>query len=90
MNRSGRYIDADKVACFDECQRAADVCLRRHMQDARTVAGAAHACVRDAQHVFHALLDQLGGDRQHAPFRHAWAALGAGVAQDHDVVCCHV
>ncbi len=85
MDAARRHVDGDQVARLDEGQRAAHVGLGRRVQDAGAVARAAHACVRQAQHVAHALLDQLGRDRQHAPFRHARAALGAGIAQDHDV-----
>ena len=56
------------------------------MQDAGAVARAAHARIGDAHHVAHALLQQLLRDRQHAPFRHAGAALRAGIAQHQHVV----
>ncbi len=85
VDRARRHIDADRVAALHQRQRAADRRLRRAVQQAAAVAGAAHARVRQTQHVFHAELEQLGRDRQHAPLGHA-GAFGAGVAQDEDVV----
>src|SRR3954463_16229881 len=72
---AGGNVERDAVAVPDQRQRTADVRLGRDMQDAGAVAGAAHARVRDAHHVANALLHELGRDRQHAPFRHAWPAL---------------
>jgi hypothetical protein len=86
MDTARRHVDLDGVAGAHECQRPADEAFRRHMQDAGAVAGAAHASVRDAHHVAHARLNQFLGDRKHAPFRHAWAALGAGILEHDDVV----
>ena len=60
------------------------------MQNAGAIAGAAHAGIRYAQHVFDTLFDQLERNRQHAPLRHTGAALWAGIAQHHDVVSRHV
>ena len=79
-------VDLDLVAGLHEGERAADEAFRRDMQDAGAVAGAAHAAVGDADHVAHALPQQPLGDRQHAPFRHAGAALRAGVLQHQDMV----
>ncbi len=56
------------------------------MQDAGAVARPAHAGVGEAQHVAMARLQQRLRHRQHAPFRHAGAALRTGAAQHHDVV----
>ena len=67
-------------------QRPADESLRRDVQDAGAIAGAAHARVRDAQHVAMALPDQRLGDRQHAPFRHAGTAERPGIAQHQHMV----
>ena len=86
VDRALRHIDRDGVAGAHRGERAADLRFRRDMQDAGAIAGAAHARIGDAQHVAHALLQQLLRDRQHAPFRHARPALRAGIAQHHDVV----
>ena len=86
MDAAGGHINADQVTGLNQCQRAAQVGLGRDMQNAGAIAGAAHAGIRNSEHVFNALLDQLGRDRQHAPLGHARAALRAGVAQDHHVV----
>ena len=51
------------------------------MQHDGAVRGAAHARVRDAQHVGHALAQQLRRDRQLAPLGHARAALRAAVLE---------
>src|SRR5258707_6583278 len=81
-----RYVDLDHVAGLNERQWPAYEALRRHMQDAGAVARPAHAPVRDAHHVAHARLHQLFRDREHAPFRHAGTALGAGILEHDDVV----
>jgi HEPN domain-containing protein len=52
----------------DELQRPPDRGLRRDVQDARGVGGAAHPRVGDPQHVAHAPLQQPGRQRQHVPF----------------------
>src|SRR5258708_11868321 len=81
-----RYVDLDHVAGLNERQWPAYEALPRHMQDAGAVARPAHAPLRDAHHVAHARLHQLFRDREHAPFRHAGTALGAGILEHDDVV----
>src|SRR5215472_18422049 len=49
-------VERDLVAVPHQRQRSANIGLRRNMQDAGTIAGAAHARVRQADHVAHALL----------------------------------
>src|SRR5262249_11306530 len=49
-------IERDLVAILHQRQRAADIGLRRDMEDAGAVAGAAHARIRQPHHVAHALL----------------------------------
>ena len=56
------------------------------MQHARAVAGAAHGGVGDAEHVTHALLQQLFWNGQHSPFGHAGRADGTGILQHDDAV----
>ena len=53
----------------------------RRVQHDGAVGGAAHARVRDAQHVGHALAQELGRNRQLAPLGHAGPALGAAVLE---------
>ncbi len=86
MRRAG-HVDLDLVAGLHECERAADEALRRHVQDAGAVAGAAHARVGDAQHVA-ARPPSAGlvGIGSMAPFRHAGAALRAAVLEHQHVV----
>src|SRR6266852_4416765 len=79
-------VDLDLIAGLHESKRPAHVAFRRHMQDAGAVAGAAHAAVREAQHVAHARLHKLPGNRQHPPFGHAGSALGTGILEHDDVV----
>src|SRR4029077_7775802 len=78
MDAARRHVHLDGVAGLYERQRPADEALRRNMQDAGAVARAAHASVRDADHVTHPGLHQLLRNREHAPFLHARAALRTG------------
>ena len=73
-----------EVAASDQRQRPADEALRGDVQHAGTVARTAHARIGDADHVAHALLQQLLRDREHAPLRHAGAPERAGIAQHQD------
>src|SRR5258706_6617342 len=75
------HVELDEIAVLHERERAADERLGRHMQHAGAVARAAHARIGEADHVAHALLEQLLLDVQHAPFRHAGAAERPGVTQ---------
>jgi hypothetical protein len=59
MDAPSRHVDFDLVAALHQGQRAADKTFRRHVQNASSVTRAAHARVRDAQHVAHALLQEL-------------------------------
>ena len=54
--------------------------MKRH----GAVAGAAHARVADAHHIFDTVFEQLGRNRDHAPLGHAGGADGAGVLQHQD------
>src|SRR4030095_463244 len=90
MDSTRGDVHLDLVAGPDEGKRPADEAFRRNMKNAGSIAGAAHARVRNAQHVMNALLQQLFRDRQHAPFRHAWAALGAAVLKHENMVGCDV
>src|SRR5579859_8176129 len=54
-----RHVELDDVAGFHQRKRPADPRLWRYMQHAGTVTGAAHARIRNAHHVAHALLEQL-------------------------------
>ena len=76
-----RDVELDDVAVPDERQRPADERLRRDVQHARAVAGAAHPRVGDAHHVADALLQQLLRDRQHPPLGHAGTAERTRVLQ---------
>ena len=67
------HVELDQVAVLHAGERAADEGLRRDVQHAAAVARAAHARIRDAHHVAHALLEELLRHRQHAPFGHARA-----------------
>ena len=75
-------VDRDQVAAVDQRQRAADRALRRDVQHARAVVCSAHARVRDADHVAHALREQLFRDREVAPFGKPRCAHRACIAQD--------
>ena len=83
-------IEFNQVAFAHQRQRPADVRLRRHMQHAGAVRGAAHARVRNTHHVAHAFFQQLFRNRQLPPFRHAGAAERAAVLQhQHGVFIYH-
>ena len=86
MNAARGDVDLDLVAGLHQSQRAADKALRRHMQNAGAVAGAAHARVGNAHHVAHAGAHELLRDRQHAPFRHAGAAFRPGVLEHQHMI----
>src|SRR5918992_1638957 len=74
-------IELDEIAIAYQRERAADEGFRRDVQHAGAVARAAHARIRDAHHVAHALLEELLRHRQHAPLRHSRAAERPGVPQ---------
>src|SRR5918999_3532079 len=74
-------IELDEIAIAYQREWAADEGFRRDVQHAGAVARAAHARIRDAHHVAHALLEELLRHRQHAPLGHPGAAERAGVAQ---------
>ena len=90
VNAPGCHVHADQVAGTNQGQGTTDIALRGHMQNAGTVAGAAHAGIAEPQHVAHALLDQLERNRQHAPLWHAGATLGPCIAQHQNMVRCDV
>ncbi len=75
-------VELDEVACLDEGERATRCGFRGHVQDAGAVAGAAHAGVRDADHVADAGFEEFLRDGEHAPFWHAGAAERTGVAEN--------
>ncbi len=81
-----RHVETNLIARLDQGQRPADRGFRTDMQHDGAEGGAAHAAVRHADHVFHALLGQLLRNRQVAGFRHARRADRSGVAQDQDIV----
>ena len=56
------------------------------MQHNRTEGGAAHACIRNAHHIFDAFLCELFRYRQIARLRHAGRAFGPGVLHHQNVV----
>ena len=60
------------------------------MQHTGTKAGATHAAIGDAQHVTHALRQQLLGDGELPPLRHAGAAQGTGVLQNQHAGGIHI
>ena len=84
--RRASTSSSDPVAGLDDGERAADGGFGRDVEDDGAEGGAAHAGVGDAHHVFDALAGELHGDGQIAGFGHAGCALGAGVAEDEDVV----
>src|SRR5260221_11829411 len=86
MDTPCRYVHFDLVTRLDESERPTDETFRRHVKDAGAVTGAAHAGIRNAQHVAHTLFHELFRNRQHAPFRHARAAFGPPILEDENVV----
>ncbi len=76
-------VQLDEVAVAHGGQRAACRGLGRHVQHHGAVGGAAHAGVGDADHVLHALPQQLRRQAHVAHLGHAGVALGAAVLHDH-------
>ena len=67
-------VELDDVAVPHQRERPADVRLRRDVQHARAVRRPAHSRIGDADHVAHALFEQLLWNRQLAPFGHSGTA----------------
>ena len=86
VEAAGRDVERDRVAGLDERERAAGEGLGRDVEHAGAVGGAGHPGVGDPDHVSDAGLQQLLGDREHSPLRHARAAERARVAEDEDRV----
>jgi hypothetical protein len=83
---AGADVQRDEVPGLNQSQRAPDERLRGHVQDAGSVAGAAHPSIGDPHHVADALGQQVVRDRQHAVLGHAGPPLGPGVTQHQDGV----
>ena len=81
MNFALGHIQLNLVARLHKRQRTAHVALRRKMQHAHAVAGAAHAGIREAHHIAHALLQQFVRNRQHPPLGEAGTTFRAGITQ---------
>jgi len=75
--------------------------LGRDMQDACTIACAAHARITDTQHIPHTLLEKLLRNRQLTPLGHPWRTLRSGALQNNHGIgidceiwkidsCCHI
>src|SRR5215472_2924288 len=63
-------VELDQVAVLHERKRSSDEGFGRNVQHARAVARAAHACVGNANHVTHALREELLWNRELPPLRH--------------------
>ena len=81
MNFALGHIQLNLVARLHKRQRTAHVALRRKMQHAHAVAGAAHAGIGEAHHIAHALLQQFVRNRQHPPLGEAGTTFRAGITQ---------
>src|SRR5690349_5715422 len=81
-----RHIKANHVAGFRQRQRTTDCRFRRDMQNHRAVGCAAHACVRNADHVLHSPAQQLWWQRHVSHFRHTGITAGPAVLENHDTV----
>jgi hypothetical protein len=77
-------VEFDEVAFAHRGQRPAGCGFGCHVQHHRAIGRAAHAGVRDAHHVLHALAQQLGRQAHVADLGHAGVALGAAVLHHHD------
>ncbi len=86
MDRSLGHIDLDLVAISHQCQRSACRTLGSNVQDAGAVTGATHPGITQPNHVADSRLQQLLGDRQHAPFREPRRAQRAGAAKNQHAV----
>src|SRR6185437_439893 len=90
VKSSIRDIECDGITSLNERERPADIAFRRDVEHAGSVRGAAHACIRDTDHVSHAALQELLRDRKHSPFGHAGTALRACVLQDENGVLINI
>ena len=63
------HAQPDPIAGLDQPQHAARRRLRRHMQNDRAVRRPTHACIRNPNHILHALRQELFGDRQEPSFQ---------------------
>ena len=77
---------SDRVAGAHQAERAARRGLRRDVQHDRPERGAAHPGVADADHVAHAVLQQLARQRHVPHLRQPRIAARAAAAQDEHVV----
>src|SRR3954454_5033200 len=83
-------IKRDEVPVPHERKRSPSRRLGRNMQHHGAVRRARHACVRDADHVAYALLEQLRRQGHVADLRHTRVALRTAVLQDHDAARVNV
>ena len=60
------------------------------MQNTGPIACPAHPCIGNTDHITHPLLDQLGRDGQHPPFRHTRPANRPCITEHHHVICGHI
>ncbi len=79
-------IELNAIAVAHECERPADRAFGRDVQHDRAERGAAHARVRNPNHVLDAGARELFRDRQVAGLRHSRRTLRAGVTQHEHVV----
>ena len=86
MQSAVRRVKLDFVAVLHQRQRPAQRTFRRGMQNNRAVRRAAHAGIRNPQHIPNPLPQQFARNGQMADFRHAWPADGPGVLQDKNMV----
>ena len=84
------YAEADPVAGAHVGEGAADGGFRIDVEHDGAEGRAAHAAIRDPDHVLDAGPGQLARNGQVAGFGHAWRALGTDVLQDEDVLRGHV
>nr|GEU28270.1 hypothetical protein [Tanacetum cinerariifolium] len=86
---AARAIERDPVAVLDDAQRAAGHGFRRHVQHHGAVRGAAHAGIRNADHVLDASCQQFWRQAHIAHFRHAGIAFRAAVLHHQHRVRIH-
>ena len=84
MQATFGHIKLNHVAVFNQGQGPTCRCLRGNVQHYRAVSRAAHARIRDADHVGDTLFKNLRRQWHIANLCHAWVAFRAAVLEHHD------
>src|SRR5215472_14058005 len=78
------HVQFDRVSALDQGQNSAGCGFGGNVQHDCSIGGAAHAGVRDAHYILHALLKNPGRQRHVANFGHSRIAARTAVLEHHD------